>query len=91
MIDNPHEQAEAIESSLDRFREHSFFADECMDLLVAVQEDPIQQAVFKRLGYRREWLDDILHQRKVLEQMSTLLLNWETVRESRDQNQAPAA
>lgn len=82
-------EAEVIETSLDRFREQSFFTDECLDLLTSVHEDPHRQAVFKRFGYRREWLDDILHQRKVLEEMSNLLLNWETIQESRAK-QAPS-
>lgn len=82
--------AGAIENSLDQFREQSFFTDECLDLLTAVHEDPARQAVFKRFGYRREWLDDILHQRKVLEEMSNLLINWETIQKSRVSAQSKA-
>ncbi len=79
MIDNPIGQGGEVESSLDRFREQSFFAEECLDLLAALREDPENRAIFRRSGYRQAWLEDIIHQREVLEQMSDVLLSWETV------------
>ena len=79
-IDNPIEQGDEVESSLDRFREQSFFAEECLDLLAALREDPENRAIFRRSGYRQAWLEDIIHQREILEQMSDVLLSWETVR-----------
>jgi hypothetical protein len=79
MIDNPIEQGHEVEASLDRFREQSFFAEECLDLLAALREDPENRAIFGRSGYRQAWLEDIIHQREVLEQMSDVLLSWETV------------
>lgn len=79
---NPREEGDEVESSLDRFREQSFFAEECLDLLAAVRRDPEYRANFKRSGYRQAWLEDITHQREILEQMSDVLLTWETVQEA---------
>jgi hypothetical protein len=79
MIDNPIEQGHGVESSLDRFREQSFFAEECLDLLAALREDPENRVIFRRSGHRQAWLEDIIHQREILEQMSDVLLSWETV------------
>ena len=78
-IFDPIAEGDQVESSLDRFREQSFFAEECLDLLAAVREDPANRATFRRSGYRQAWLEDIVHQREVLEQMSDVLLSWETI------------
>ncbi len=72
-------EEDGVESSLDRFREQSFFAEECLDLLASLRADPVDRASFKRAGYRQAWLADVIHQREVLEQMSNVLLTWETV------------
>ena len=74
------EHAESIESSFDRFREQTFFVDECLDLLAAIRQDPDELEQFEKHGYRQAWLEDILHQREVLEQMTGVLLNWDTIR-----------
>ena len=79
VIDNPTEQGDEVGSSLDRFREQSFFAEECLDLLAALREDPETREIFKRSGHQQAWLEDIIHQRELLEQMSNVLLSWETV------------
>jgi len=80
MIENSTKQEDEVESSLDRFREQSFFAEECLDLLAALREDPEDRAIFGRSGYRQAWLEDIIHQREILEKMCDVLLTWETVR-----------
>lgn len=79
MIDYPIDRGDGVESSLDRFREQSFFAEECLDLLAAIREDPENRGIFRRSGHRQAWLEDITHQREILGQMSDVLLSWETV------------
>jgi hypothetical protein len=74
------EHAPSVESSFDLFREQSFFVDECLDLLTAVRDDPDRQGAFERRGYRRAWLEDIIHQLEVLEKMTGVLLNWDTIK-----------
>jgi hypothetical protein len=83
MTVQPIEHVPGVESSFDRFREHSFFVDECLDLLTAIREDPHQLEGFERAGHRRAWLEDIIHQLEVLEKMTGVLLNWETVKRDR--------
>jgi hypothetical protein len=78
-IDGRMGEGDDVESALDRFREQSFFVEECLDLLAALRASPEDRAIFRRSGYRQAWLEDILHQRQVLEQMSDVLLSWETV------------
>ncbi len=72
-------QAASIESAFDRFREQTFFFEECLDLVRAVQGDPDQHWEFERRGYRHAWLDDAIHQLEVLEKITGVLLNWEAI------------
>ena len=74
------EQEQSVESSFDRFREQSFFVEECLDLLTAVRADPDQLGDFERRGYRHAWLEDIIHQLEVLDKMTGVLLNWDTIK-----------
>jgi hypothetical protein len=80
LLDDEMEHREAS-AALTRFREQSFFFDECLDLLTALRDDVDGKAVFERSGHQREWLEDLGHQRRVLDEMTNVLLNWETIRE----------
>jgi len=84
LMDRSTKPGDEVESSLDRFREQSFFAEECLDTLVAVRDDPETREIFKRAGHQHLWLQEIIHQREILEQMSDVLLGWETVRGESD-------
>ena len=81
-VASPRQEEGQVESSLDRFREQSFFAEECLDLLTALRADPEHRASFRRSGDRKAWLEDIVHQREILEQMSDVLLTWESIGEA---------
>ncbi len=80
MLDHQIEQTEALEAALARFREQSFVFDECLDLLTALRDDQEQRILFERAGHPIEWMEDLLHQRRVLDEMSSVLLDWDTIR-----------
>lgn len=75
------ELAEPVEASYARFREQTFFVDECLDLLASIREDPDRLRDFEQRGYRAVWLEDILHQLEVLEKMTNVLLRWDELDE----------
>ncbi len=79
MLDHQIEQTLEFETALARFREQSFVFDECLDLLTALRDDEDQKAIFERAGFQREWLEDLDHQRRVLDEMNNVLLDWQTV------------
>ena len=68
-----------VDTSYQRFREQSFFAEECLDLLASIREDPDRNEIFRARGSKRAWLEDISHQRELLDAMSDVLLSWETI------------
>lgn len=81
-VASPKQEEREVESSLDRFREQSFFIEECLDLLAALRADPLSRASFGHSGYRHAWLEDIMHQREILERMRDVLVTWETVEDA---------
>lgn len=82
MLDHQIEQAKVFETALARFREQSFVFDECLDLLTALQDDAEQQAIFESSGFQHDWLEDLAHQRRVLDEMQNVLLGWRGVSQS---------
>lgn len=78
-----------IDDSYAQFREQSFFTDECLDLLAATADDPASREEISQSA-RHEWLDDIMHQRRVLEEMSHILLTWDAIKPSPPENKPPA-
>ncbi len=82
MLDHEIEQAEALEAALARFREQSFVFDECLDILTSLRDDTERKAIFDRSGFQQEWLEDLAHQRGVLEEMNNVLLEWRTISET---------
>lgn len=79
---------EEVADSYTRFREQSFFTDECLDLLAAAADDPGSRSDLSSRA-RHEWLDDIMHQRRVLEEMSHILLTWDSIAASSSETKLP--